>query len=203
MGLFDARDGGRAQWRSAVCPTRSGPYHRAVRRVFLVIQKLEAAVLATSMIAIALITIINVFARNALGESIAAAEELNQFLIILVCFVGLSYGASQGRHIRMTALYDQLGRRARKVMMVVISGTTSALMFTLAWYAMRYALSVDRVSPVLGVPLWWVYLAAPLGLFLGGVQYLLTLGRNLTSWEAFISYDHVDRYHEAEEFQEI
>jgi TRAP-type C4-dicarboxylate transport system permease small subunit len=167
-----------------------------VRRLFLIIRRVEATILSGSVIAMAAITIVNVFARNLLRRNLAAAEELNQFLIVLVCFVGLSYAASQGRHIRMTALYDQLGPRPRKVLMVVISATTSALMFFLAWFALSYAWSVDRTSPVLGVPLYVVYLAAPLGLFLAGVQYLLTLIRNLRSDEVYIAFDHTDAYHE-------
>lgn len=158
------------------------------------IQRIEGVLLATSMMAIAVITIVNVFARNLLDRNLAAAEELNEFLIVLVCFVGLGYAASQGRHIRMTALYDQLGRRGRKVVMVLVSATTAALLAVLAWHAWSYATGVDRVSPVLGVPLRYVFLVAPLGLTLGAVQYLLTLWRNLTSEDVYISYDFVDRY---------
>lgn len=174
-----------------------------MRRLFLIIQRIEATILAGSVIAMAAITIVNVFARNLLRRNLAAAEELNQFLIVVICFVGLSYAASRGRHIRMTALYDQLGPRARKTLMIVISATTAGLMFLLGWFALSYAWSVDRVSPVLGVPLYLVYLAAPLGMFLGGVQYLLTLVRNLTSGDVYIAFDHPDRYHDVDEFKEI
>lgn len=174
-----------------------------MRRLFLVIHRLEEVVLATAMIAIAAITILNVFARNLLNHNLAAAEELNQFLIVLVCFVGLSYAASQGRHIRMTALFDQLSTRSRKRLILVISGSTSALMFVLAWYALKYALAVEMVSPVLDVPLRYVYLTAPVGLVLGGIQHGLTFARNLTTPEVYISFDHPEGYQDAEEIQEI
>lgn len=174
-----------------------------MRRVFLLVHKIEGFLLASAMIAMAAITITNVFARNVLGSNLAAAEELNQFLVALVCFVGLSYAASQGRHIRMTAVYDQLDRRGRKALMILISATTSALLFGLAWVAFRYAWGVDSVSPVLGVPLRVVYLVAPLGLALGGIQYALTLARNLVSTEVYVAFDHPDTYRELDEFREI
>ena len=70
----------------------------------------EEAILSGGILVIAFLTIANVFCRTFLGFSLAFAEEVSQFLIILVTFVGLSYGAAQGRHIRMTALYDELPR---------------------------------------------------------------------------------------------
>ena len=153
--------------------------------------------IASAVLLMAFATIANVVARNVFNHSFAAVEELNQFLIVVVCFVGLSYAASQGRHIRMTALYDQLGRRARKALMILVSATTAGLLFVLAWFAFRYAWGVDRVSPVLGVPVYLVYLSAPLGLALGGVQYALTLWKNLTHEEVYVSFEHPDVYHDA------
>ena len=138
-------------------------------------------------------------ARSFLGTSLASTEELCQFLIVLVTFVGLSYGAGKGRHIRMTALYDTLGGRARKGMMVFIAGSTAVLLFYLAWLALDYVLVVRRlgsVSPVLQVPLYLVYLMAPAGLVLAAIQYVLTVIRNLHEAEVYLSYDSKDEYQE-------
>lgn len=167
-----------------------------MRRVFAIVRKIEEWLLASAMICLAVLTIANVISRNAFNESLAFAEELSQFLIILVCFVGLSYGASMGRHIRMTALYDQLPEKVRKVFMVFIAGTTSLLLFFLAFLALRYAWGVDARSPVLHVPVYLVYLFAPIGLTLGGIQYALTVVRNLTSKGVYLSYDLKDEYEE-------
>ena len=132
-----------------------------MRKLHAVLRRIEGWVLAIAMIVMAVATIVNVFSRNLTGNTIAATEELNQFLIVLVCFVGLSYAAGEGRHIRMTALSDALPLRARRWLMGVVCGSTALLLLALAWYAAQYALSVDRRSPVLGVPLGWVYLVAP------------------------------------------
>lgn len=173
----------------------------SVRGVFRAIQKVEATILAWGIILIAALTIFNVASRSLFGISLAYVEELSQFLIILVTFVGLSYGASRGRHIRMTALYDQLPLRWRKGLMVVIASSTSLLLFVLAWYAVRYVRTVAElgtVSPALQVPLYLVYCAAPLGLVLAGVQYALTVVRNLREQEVYLSYDKKDEYEPVE-----
>lgn len=173
----------------------------SLRQVFRVISKLEELVLAWGIIAMAALTVFNVASRSLFGVSLAYVEELSQFLIILITFVGLSYGASNGRHIRMTALYDQLPRRWRKGLMVVIAGSTALLLFLLAWYGVRYVLTVAElgtVSPALQVPFWVVYLAAPVGLVLAGIQYVLTVVRNLLEPDVYLSFDKKDEYEPVE-----
>ncbi len=166
-------------------------------RCFDIIQTIEKWTLAYGILIIAGVTIANVFCRAVLNSSLTFAEELAQFFIILVTFMGISYAASQGRHIRMSAIYDQLGPTARKSFMVFIAGFTSLLMFFMAYYSMRYIATVyalGTVSAALQVPLSLVYCVAPVGFALTGIQYALTVVRNLTEEEVYLSYDHKDEY---------
>ncbi len=172
------------------------------KSIFKWISKLEEFILATAMIIMASLTILNVFTRSLFNHSLAWAQEITQFLIILICFVGLSYGARCARHIRMTAIYDQLSRRHRKVMTIFISAATAALLFYLAWHAFHYVYIVydlGSVSPVLEIPLFIVYLAAPLGLIMAGIQYVLAVVRNLSKEDVYLSYTHKDEYEDAPE----
>lgn len=166
-------------------------------RIYRIVARIEAFLLAWSIMAIAGLTISNVFCRALLGFSLSFTEELSQFLIIVVTFVGLSYAASKGRHIRMTALYDQFNARWRKVLMIAISALTALLMLVLAWYSFEYIATVrflDGISPVLRVPLHLVYLVVPLGLLLSAIQYILTVVRNITSTDVYLSFEHKDEY---------
>lgn len=174
---------------------------RAAAGVFRAVTKLEAIGIAWGMIGIAALTIGNVFARSLLGDSLAFAEEVSGFLIVFVTFIGLGYGVSQGRHIRMTALYDQMPDRWRKSVMLFITLSTSALMFYLTYLAVDYVVGTVRVlgtvSPALQIPLWMVYLPAPLGFLLAGVQYAMTFLKNLVSEDVWLSFEKRDEYDEA------
>lgn len=160
----------------------------------------EEICLAGGILGIAALTIGNVLARSLFGTSLFFAEELSQFLIVVVTFVGLGYAVGKGRHIRMTALYDQLPLRWRKGIMLLITSTTALLLFYLAYLAADYAFGTVRelgsVSPVLRVPLWQVYLVAPLGFVLAGIQYSLAFVRNLLSEEVYLSFEMRDEYAE-------
>lgn len=166
-------------------------------RLFRLVQKIEEWTLAYSILVIALVTIANVFCRTILNASLTFAEELAQFFIIVVTFMGLSYAASQGRHIRMSAVYDQCGHQIRKVLMVLITSMTALLMFLMAYYSIRYIAtlrSLGTVSAALQVPLYLVYYAAPVGFVLTGIQYALTVVRNLVEADVYIAYERKDEY---------
>ena len=170
---------------------------QGIARVSGIVERIEEWLLAAAVLAMALLTIANVISRTAFGVSLAFAEELSQFAIIVVTFIGLSYSTSRGRHIRMTAVYDQLSLRWRKRLMIVITGSTALLMLLLAWYSVRYLQTVyelGSVSPVLQVPLWLTYLAAPLGFVLTGTQYGLALARNLREADVYLSDRKKDEY---------
>ena len=60
-----------------------------------------------------------------------------------------------------------------------------------------HALSVAAIgtkSPALGMPMFIVYLIMPVGLATTGIQYLLTLYRNLSENEPYTAYDQKEGY---------
>jgi TRAP-type C4-dicarboxylate transport system permease small subunit len=155
---------------------------RTLAGVDMVIAKFEVFVLAYGVLLMAANSIANVAGRFFLSQSIYFSEELNQFLIVLITFVGLGYAARKGRHIRMSAVYDQLSDRNRKILMVIIATVTSVIMFVLAYYAFVYVSRVARlgkVTPSLQLPLYLTYVWVPIGFFITGLQYAHTVVSNL------------------------
>lgn len=176
---------------------RATGVRRALSLLDAGIARFEAAVLSGGVLAMALVTIANVTGRNVFGHSLAFADEVNQALLVLITFVGIGYAARNARHIRMSAVYDQLGGRARKALIVLISVGTCALLSALAWFGAQYAWQVYElggVTPALRMPLYLVYAWVPVGLALGAVQYALAAWRNLTSSDTWLSYSERDEY---------
>ena len=135
------------------------------------------------------------------GESLFFAEELNQFLIVLITFVGIGYAARKGRHIRMSAIYDSLPDFWRKALMVVIALATAAAMFVLAYYSYIYVEKVaatGRIAPSLRVPIYLTFLWVPIGFVITGIQYLLTAIVNLLRRDVFLSVSVVDSFDDSE-----
>ncbi|MGB0866281.1 MAG: TRAP transporter small permease, partial [Granulosicoccaceae bacterium] len=137
----------------------------------------------------------NAIGRYYFNRSIFFAEELNQFLIVVVTFVGFAYAVRQGRNIRMTAVYDALGDRTRKLMATAIALSTGLLMLYLAYISYFYVLELkdlNRLSPALQFPMYIVYSIIPIGLAMAGIQYLAGFWMNLQHPEIFTSASHIE-----------
>ena len=165
------------------------------------IAKVEAVILAIGVLLMAINTVANVVGRFVLGESLHFSEELNRILIVMITFAGLGYAARHGRHIRMSAIYDVFPTTGRRLMMILISFVTSAVMFFLCWYSVSYIHSVytsGRVLPTLGFPIYLIYLWVPVGFAVTGIQYFMAGIKNIFSRDVYLSTTVLDGYEEQE-----
>ncbi|WBU56107.1 TRAP transporter small permease [Paracoccus sediminicola] len=165
------------------------------------IARIEAVLLALGVLAMAINTMANVVGRL-IGRTIFFSEELNQALIILITFAGISYAARHGRHIRMSAFFDAMPFRPRKLLMIFIAAVTAAMMFLLTWYSFSYVLeqaSRGRVLPAMQIPQWWIIVWAPLGFLLTGIQYTLAAIKNLIDKDIWLSTSTVEGYDDSAE----
>jgi TRAP-type C4-dicarboxylate transport system permease small subunit len=166
------------------------------------VARIESVLLALGVLLMAVNTMANVVGRYVLGESIFFSEELNQALIILITFAGISYAARHGRHIRMSAFFDAAPFALRKAMMVAIAAVTAAMMFLLTWYAVDYLMAQmgrGRLLPALQIPQGWIIVWVPLGLFLTGLQYGLTAIKNLIDPDVWLSTSVLEGYDDSRE----
>lgn len=180
---------------------RGGSLIRVLATIDRGIAGFEAFILAYGILLMAANSVVNVIGR-VFGRSLYFSEELNQFLIVLVTFVGLGYAARHGRHIRMSAVYDQLGDKGRKILMIFICAVTAAIMFMLAYYSYGYLVRLERmgkVTPALQVPLYLTYIWVPVGFAITGIQYTLAIVKNLQAKEVYMSFQHVDTYEDVDE----
>lgn len=166
------------------------------------VSRVESFALAAGVLLMAVNTMANVVGRFVFQYSIFFSEELNRILIILITFAGISYAARQGRHIRMSAIYDTLPVRPRKALMIVITVVTALAMFALCYFSVSYIAKVatsGRVLPALQFPVYWIFLWVPVGFFMTGVQYLLTAIKNVVEKDIYLSTHVLEGYQEDEQ----
>src|SRR6056297_156156 len=165
------------------------------------ISRVESFLLAVGVLLMAANTISNVVGRYVFQSSIFFSEELNRILIILITFAGISYAARQGRHIRMSAIYDALPPKGRKVLMIIIATITAVFMFGLCYYSYEFILTQagrGRVLPSLQIPVWITLVWVPVGFFMTGLQYALTAIKNLISKDTWLSTSVLEGYDDNE-----
>ena len=137
----------------------------------------------------AILLVLNVFFRSVLNNSLSFAEELGGFLMVVVTFWGISTAARFSKHINMNAIVDNVPKKIRKAMLVIISGFTSVVMFYMTSVFVRYAMDnmkVGRISTALELPMWILQSIVAVGVFLTAVQYLICFIRNLTTPDVYL-----------------
>ena len=101
----------------------------------------------------------------------------------------------------MSAIFDALPPRPRKVLMIFIAFVTAVFMFGLAWYALQYIMTQagrGRLLPALQVPVWWTLVWVPFGFFMTGLQYLLTAIKNIIEPDIYLSTSVLEGYDDNE-----
>lgn len=170
------------------------------------ISRFEGVMLAVGGIAMTVNTIAAVISRYVFNSAIIFTDELNMIFIVVVTYAGLSYAARNGRHIRMSAIYDAMPAKTRKVLMIVMASVTAAFMFFLSFYSYSYIFEVyksGRILPALGLPVFYIYLWVPVGFVVTGLQYAFTVVKNLTQSDVYLSTNVKDGYSDTDNDIEI
>ncbi len=133
----------------------------------------EAVVVTMGAVMVGLV-VANVFCRYVLNFSVIWAEEVSQYLMVWITFLGAGLALRQGRHVAVEMLQDRLAAQPRRqlrrgVLLALFAflATTVVLGFRFAWFAR------DMATPVLNIPLGIPYLAVPIGALLAAIHLLL------------------------------
>jgi len=166
-----------------------------------IIRKFEEYVLAYGVIMMASLTVINVVSRNFFGQGLSFATEINEFLIVIITFLGTSYAARNGRHIRMSAFFDIANKKIKKILVYIMTGGTALIMYYVTYLSTIYVYNVflnGRMSPVMRVPLYLIWIWVPIGLLMTDIHYTLAFIRNLLEDEVWISFEEQSEYEDLE-----
>jgi C4-dicarboxylate transporter, DctQ subunit len=164
----------------------------------MIINAFEVWSLMLCMFLLTVLLIANVIARE-FFVSIYFAEEVAEFLLIFVTFVGVSYGVRKARHIRMGAFFDMMNPRIEKVFMLLIATVSAVVMFIMAFTGYEYvttAMGRGHETGALRLPYWIFYAIIPVGFFMAGIQYIRTIIKNLTEKDTWMSPEQQSEYEE-------
>ncbi|KUO68847.1 MAG: hypothetical protein APF77_19810 [Clostridia bacterium BRH_c25] len=155
-----------------------------------IVEKVEEAILGYSVLLMAFVLIGSVLSRTLLNSSWTFAEEIGQTLTIVVTFLGIGYAAKKAKHITMSAIFDLMDEKGKKVFQLIITSVTSLCLFYLTYLGLRYTIKVfelGRVTPSLRIPMYLIMASVPLGFLLGAIEYTRTFIKNIREKDTYIS----------------
>lgn len=157
--------------------------------------KVEEIILSYSIILIAIMVVGNVLNRAIFGSSWSFASEVSKFAIYMATFMGIGYAARKGRHINMSAFFDLAPQKIRKALAIFIPALTAVILFIFAYYGYVYMMDVyesGRVTPALQLPSYLLSIWVPLGLVLGGLQFLRNMWINIKEDDVYLATEQKD-----------
>ena len=158
---------------------------KLLTKINMVLKKIEEIILFIGVSMLSVILITNVIARKA-GKTMYFIDEIATFLVICITFAGISYASRKGRHIRMGAIFDLSPVRVQKIMIFVSSTIGAVVMFYVAYISANYVYKSycwNTMTPALRIPYWIFIIIVPVGFFLTGINYVLTIVKNIQTKE--------------------
>lgn len=132
-----------------------------MQRLFTLVGRLEAAISYSAMAALALAVLWGVLTRYITERPAVWTTEMTGVLFTWAVFLGASSAYRRGRHIEITLFVDALPKPAASAIRLIAQVTLLAFLAyaTYLSYGMMMK-GATRVSPVLRLSFFWVYLAA-------------------------------------------
>ncbi|MBN2242524.1 MAG: TRAP transporter small permease [Acidobacteria bacterium] len=131
-----------------------------------VITRILSALLVLLMAVIVLDVTWQVFSRFILRNPSDYTEELAGFLLIWIGLLGASYAYCVKAHLGIDVLTSGLSGTKRRISEILVAGIV--LLFALfllvigGWRLVDLTFSLRQISPVMGIPMGFVYLVLPL-----------------------------------------
>jgi TRAP-type C4-dicarboxylate transport system permease small subunit len=136
--------------------------------------KANRAIIFLMMAVMATLVFVNVVTRYVFNFSIIWAEEVSQYLMIWIAYLGAGLALREGRHVAVEMLQDRLppalGRRLR----MVVGGLVLAFLGAVTVLGFQFVFFVwSQETPVLNISLGIPSLAIPIGSLLFAVHLAL------------------------------
>lgn len=132
-------------------------------------------VLCGLLIAIVVVTFIQVLFRYVFHFSLAWSEELARYLFLWLAALTAAYAFKKGSHFALRFLVDRLGERMQKVISGVVMMIISLFLILFTWKATEYTISMaSQTAPSTGLSMAVPYSSG----IVGGLLMLYYVIRN-------------------------
>jgi C4-dicarboxylate transporter DctQ subunit len=156
---------------------------RLARAVDRLLCSTESLFIGAGLAFTSLLLFVNVVLRYVFLRPIHWAEETTLYLMVWIVFVGGSVIIRTRGHIAVDVLPIFLSARNSRRLGLAVSLVSLVFLGALAYYGGQHTLRVQssgQVMPAMQAPMWWAYLAVPVGsvlMFIRTLQHIVRLVR--------------------------
>jgi len=138
-----------------------------------ILAKLAIVIASALCAAILCLVLYGVFLRIT-GNDFSMSEELSRWGMIAMTFIGASAALKNKQHIGVNMLVQKVPLGIGKTMVFIAYIIAFALLGISCWYSLEAAIATsDMMGDIIPVPMMYVKLALPLGMFMMMVHLLV------------------------------
>ncbi|CCO24351.1 TRAP transporter small permease [Maridesulfovibrio hydrothermalis] len=140
----------------------------------------RALIISINLIMVGLYTF-NVLIREMMPQyssTFAWIDEATRLLMVWAVFLALGLALERGRQVAVTTLLERMPDLPRKIIQTLINLTGIVFSCYLSWLGValvKFVMRTGQVSPTLGLPMYWLYVAPTIGFLLLALRYGLEL----------------------------
>ena len=130
---------------------------------------LEEYVLVYSLMVSVALVFVQVVMRRVFNNSLSWSEELARYLYVWQTWLGVSYAARNGTHLRITMLKDRLPAKAQQILEILVVLVWMGFGIFVIYQGMGVVntiASFGQKSSALKIPMQFCYMSIPEGMFL-------------------------------------
>ncbi len=138
-------------------------------------ENLEKSIAIALMSAMTIILFIQVICRRVFNSSLTWSEELARYMFVWLVYIAISLGAKHMAHLKVEAFLGIFPKKIRAFIQIAAEIVVLLFAVIIVYYGFGLVgkqMGIGQISPAMGIPMWIVYLAPPIG-------FLLTIIRQI------------------------
>ena len=136
---------------------------------------IEESILIILSIITVIIVFLQVVMRTVFNSSLVWSEELARYLFIWLIYIGVAYGVKKNRHISVEVVTYILGRKGNWILSIIANILFLIFAILICYLSFNVTMSVNRMSPAMGIPMSLVYAAPFVGMLLTSIRIVQKL----------------------------
>lgn len=133
--------------------------------VFGIIRELDYGIAMATLTVLIFVTVLGVFMRYFVNRPLTWLEEVQLWLLVWIVFFGGSAVTRRFGHIAIDAFVGLFPQWLRKFSIGICNAVTAIVMGFLFYFALRHVMQMytsGRVTNILHIPYWLIYISVPI-----------------------------------------
>ena len=137
-----------------------------------------------TILILAIIGFVQVFARYLFNYSFTWFEELGRYIGVFIAFLGASIGVKTGSHFTMDLIVSHLKSPLQELVKASTNILSASFFMLVTWYSWKIIMRMygyETTSPTMQIPMYIAYLPIPIFSMIMGFRFIIKAFESIQS----------------------